>query len=1106
MILEFLNLERVRGVLLADALPAKIAAAPAEVSFLTDGRLRVRSQETLSRTAATTLRRLGVVERRFVRMPAAQSLLCWYELLPLERPRTGPPATAGRSALFLFTEGEQLGRFVGEMLRLGSEGLSFRHLALEGKDCTLLKVHQPPCYTLLRAMERSIQHSVELPRPIALLEARERVWTEAGCQHPMAHRLEAPPGAALLIRDGRAWQLVPEAPFQSAIGPPSLAPIVVPERGHPVERSERITLPLKLLAAEPSATARAELWILQRNPVEQLQAFIRASDNRLLERLSFAWCEQDGRTRVAVRARPSKLGPPVLVLDALALHPYLKLPNLFLPIGCRLQPALRRDAAARCLGSCEERLTWLEPRSGSSFAIESLPTEAFRSFSEWVEYRVDAPPCELVPWQAPDSFNLERFVCGDEEQARLAARQARPLEALREKEAKPVPRPRGKRDAGKVSPQVQVALVPLGATEARLRDLEEAFLAVPGPLDDPQRLPLWSELAAIHATLGHRFDAALCWSHCLWDAGDPSAAASWLAAERQTKRSAEPWESRLPLADPSDVIRLAPELIARAGDPRQHSQVMPHLAALQQSILTAESHLPVRTVWLLWRAIAELSGGDVLTLAKARDRLLERLYHQGLKAELDLPGFLRRNAAHDRDRFRSIRTHMRSLHQLARHWIGGDTPATARTADYIDLVFAFGLARLGEIAEVRELEASAGGLAASGDPVHGWLHEAYLYRIAEVRAGSHAAGLFSPAILERLQQLDKTERYKVDRLREHSRILEPHERIDASRGWRGRHGDDLDRQLIHLSEIAGDPQRLRDELDRLLSDGSDAVRIARLLAKGLELAPRLGSDYAERLLERTLRELHRKVEVPMPTQLLERALFLAAHLGQSARVAELVGHLDHLLESRDAEELPRTIDSLLGQCCQGMRKFGLREEMTVLFDRVGQRMIPETGSTNSRGADRWNRDTYGKHGSELSVLLHLASGWFYFGRVAQGQAVLDEVRDVLQNGRLKPDHQTAVALAYVRALGHAPTDLAVARLEELFRTIAGVNDTHLSQTHYSRSQLGVIEGAVISLVSDEQLVDVASRARLDEEEFLVRRRIHRDVEQAVKASGMNRPR
>lgn len=1104
MILEFPNLERVRGVLLADAMPATIATAPAEVSFLSDGRLRVRSQETLARTAATTLRRLGVVERRFVRMPAAKPVLCWYEILPLEKTHTAHPAADGQSVLFLFTEGEQLGQFVGEMLRLGNDHQALRHVTLEGMDCSLLKVHQPPCYTLLRAMERSIQHSVERPRPVAFVELRDRLWIEAGCRHPLAHQVQAPPSGSLLIRDGRAWQIVPDAPFQSVTDPSSLAPVVVPERGDPVERSERIMLPLKLLASEPTTTTRPELWILERNPVEQLKAFIGTSDNRLLERLTFAWCEQDGRTRVAVRASPSKLGPPVLVLDALALQPYLKLPNLFVPIRCRLHPWLRRDAAARTLGVCEERLTWLEPRSGGRFAIESLPARAFRPFSEWVEYQVESPPRELAPWQAPDCFDLERFTSGEEEQARQAASQARPPDDSEGKGSKSKRRPRAKHvDAG-VTRQLQVTLAPLGEHETRLRELEEAFHAVEGPLDDVKRLPLWSELAAIHAVLGHRFDAALCWSHCLWDAEDPSTAQAWLTAERQSSQVAIPLDRRLPATDPTELIRLAPEVIARAGDSSQHAELTPHLAVLQQSILSAEPHLPVRTVWLLWRAIAKLSGGDVLTLAKARDRLLERLFHQGLKAELDLPGFLRRNAAHDRDRFRSIRTHIRTLHQLARRWTAGDAPATARTSDYVDLVFAFGLAKLGEAAEVRELEASADGLSAAGDRVHAWLHDAFLYRIAEVRAGNHA-GLFSHEILERLQQLDKTERYKVDRLREHSRILEPHERIDASRGWRGRHGDDLDRELIHLSEIAGEPQRLRQELDKHLANRSDPQRIARLLVKGLELAPRLGSDYAERLLERTMRELDRSVEVRARAQLLERALFLAAHLGRSARVADLVGHLDHVLESLEAEELPRTIDSLLGQCCQGMRKFGLREEMTVLFDRVAQRVMGTTGAAGSRGAGRWNRDTYGKHGSELSVLLHLASGWFYFGRNSQAQAALDEVRDVLRNGRLKPDHQSAVALAYVRALGHAPTDLTVARLEELFSSITGVSDTHLSQTHFSRSQLGVIEGAVLALVSDEQLVDIASRTRLDEEEFLIRRRIHRDVDGAVKASGMNRP-
>ena len=35
----------------------------------------------------------------------------------------------------------------------------------------------------------------------------------------------------------------------------------------------------------------------------------------------------------------------------------------------------------------------------------------------------------------------------------------------------------------------------------------------------------------------------------------------------------------------------------------------------------------MRAVWLAWSHVVKLSRGDVLALARARDRLLERLFH-----------------------------------------------------------------------------------------------------------------------------------------------------------------------------------------------------------------------------------------------------------------------------------------------------------------------------------------------------------------------------------------------------------------------------------------------------------------------------------------------
>ena len=56
-----------------------------------------------------------------------------------------------------------------------------------------------------------------------------------------------------------------------------------------------------------------------------------------------------------------------------------------------------------------------------------------------------------------------------------------------------------------------------------------------------------------------------------------------------------------------------------------------------------------------------------------------------------------------------------------------------------------------------------------------------------------------------------------------------------------------------------------------------------------------------------------------------------------------------------------------------------------------------------------------------------------------------------------------------------------------------MKDQQTTSSHFSLSQLDVVEATVLALVSDEASLSPESRRWLDEDEFLVRRRIHRDV-------------
>src|SRR5690606_13142380 len=131
------------------------------------------------------------------------------------------------------------------------------------------------------------------------------------------------------------------------------------------------------------------------------------------------------------------------------------------------------------------------------------------------------------------------------------------------------------------------------------------------------------------------------------------------------------------------------------------------------------------------------SGGDVLALARARDRILERLHQQGLSPEAELPAFLRTQGGTAGQRFRVVRERVGQLHETARAWAGRSLRlASPKTLHYVDLLFAYAAARLGESQRCLALaERAQKGLLDRPDPVHRWLYHAFEFRISQALQG-----------------------------------------------------------------------------------------------------------------------------------------------------------------------------------------------------------------------------------------------------------------------------------------------------------------------------------------------------------------------------------
>ena len=76
-------------------------------------------------------------------------------------------------------------------------------------------------------------------------------------------------------------------------------------------------------------------------------------------------------------------------------------------------------------------------------------------------------------------------------------------------------------------------------------------------------------------------------------------------------------------------------------------------------------------------------------------------------------------------------------------------------------------------------------------------------------------------------------------------------------------------------------------------------------------------------------------------------------------------------------------------------------------------------------------------------------------------------------------------------------EFALSRIMEFFRKAEGIYDMWTTSSHYSLTRLSVVEAMMLALCSDDFTLDRDARQRLDEDEYLVRRRIHRDVREAM---------
>src|SRR5262249_14991176 len=156
-----------------------------------------------------------------------------------------------------------------------------------------------------------------------------------------------------------------------------------------------------------------------------------------------------------------------------------------------------------------EQITWLYPHADGTFTPESLPDAVFRPLADWIDYMLDHERAALSAWVQSTEFDFERFICKDEEERPRPKKEQKEPKPDRKKPEGPRAGARAGAGAGKSRKKESAEAEPLAALpraepselQKQLKTAEERFLALEGPIDDPERLALWPQLAMLNTAL-----------------------------------------------------------------------------------------------------------------------------------------------------------------------------------------------------------------------------------------------------------------------------------------------------------------------------------------------------------------------------------------------------------------------------------------------------------------------------------------------------------------------------------------------------------------------------------------------------------------------------
>ncbi len=1072
-------------------IPLQVLQARAYYQKEQDGSILILSKKSLNKKQKADLRARGLLLETKPAIAPAEQVQHWAEMI---KPLLIPIAQENLSLLLFKVETQQqLHKISYEMLRLGCDQQSFCELKNnQGQTIFFLRVVAAPYFSVLKALENAEGYQVFSP----MGSQQERIWLVLGYQHNVFNTIDVDVNTLALVDCQGHWQYYPQAEWIRLYDMLELSVATNLNQQWATVSPEKLQVSLQLVPKGRNEVAT--LWLIRDNALAVVEQLISRVPEQALAGLSFAITVAQNTPIIILRRRAHWHKEIFLEIDAtecVSCASWDNTDNLYISDTAILEPPLRREKVKALLAPDVDLMSIVvASKHGKSVDIYKIEQSAFQPLDRWIEYIIEQQQAEIQPWINACQFDFKKFESIGMEWSEYSewlkqprTKQAKPESTTKKDSLKKLEttvtakenRPINKNKKNKVESQSVQAepTVEYGEVEKKLQALEQAFVSLDIPASDPSRLQLWSDLAHSYAQLKKVKQAAQCWVRLIWHNPRHEGVVKWRTIERKMQGfndSSKVIQSLLKIESPTlaQVRLLALEVMTGSED-------ISHQAAIKQWLDQYDNLLDVRTQWLARLALSS-STHDVLQLIDSRDRIVASLSN-GLSLEKDVPGFMRFCGSYEGSSLvvSQLQDELLKLLKLygktKRERSMLEAPKKMTDA-YVHYIFAWGFARLNQQQQSAELVLKARDGLKGDDSVHQSLMRQYEARIQQAREAVPKESLLDKQTLELLNSLERFDRYKVDRLRQVTIILEPQERLDPIQSFQVSDSDSRGEEFSNLHQWSDKVQFLQ-AIDQILERAYDRQTTgqekARLLDGVLDFFPRLGEAEAIPRLTRVVSELE-SLEPLYRCVVLEDTLLLAGFYSRQDIIAQLIDEIDRLLKQSEGDDLSY-IANALAQFVDSLRRVGLTEQGLHILEKAWERFDDQQPES-------------------LITRIQLASGFADMQKDDYLNQVVFEAKELLTQVDLLLESRLQLCRALSQASSHMHHSDAIALLHDLSRQLPLVTDTFNTNSHFCLSVISFMESLILGFANDKLMLGDFGGQWLGEDELLVRKKIHHDMQ------------